>query len=330
MLSLFGCCRPAETQVEGILRSFANRFDNMSNASSIVNRDLQIEPQGFRLCEACAGTDAPDRGRGGVQGVLKVNFPIAHLEVKIVLSVPGSSEQASQACVVQIPCQRPRLRHSSVSALTFLKGEDTVFVQNRGCHPQRGLHVSKVSPNQVTGLLLKWKCGDQDSLHVLLPLVYSELRLAEHPLRGERIDHTLQSTGLVHEAYLRLVKPRSLRIESRGHFLALASQLMREILVDVARSRSAAKRDAGRRLALDEAAALSKSKGLDLRALDDCLNQLSKMNPRQGRIVEGRFFVWVVHRRDLRVSGNLVSYRRTRVVCRSSVVLSGDQEDGTS
>ncbi len=113
--------------------------------------------------------------------------------------------------------------------------------------PQRGLHLPEVSPNQVTELLLKWKCGDQESLHVLLPLVYSELRrLAQHHLRGERADHTLQSTALVHEAYLRLVKPGSLQIESRGHFFALASQIMREILVDHARSRSAAKRDGGK------------------------------------------------------------------------------------
>lgn len=147
------------------------------------------------------------------------------------------------------------------------------------------------SPNQITELLLKWKCGDQNSLHVLLPLVYSELRhLAQHHLRRERVDHTLQSTAPVHEAYLRLVKPGSSRIESQGHFFALASQLMREILVDYARSRSAAKRDAGRRLTLDEAGELSKSKGVDLLALDDALNQLSKMNPRQTKIVELRFF----------------------------------------
>ena len=146
-------------------------------------------------------------------------------------------------------------------------------------------------PNQITELLLKWKSGDQESLHVLLPLVYSELRrLAQHHLRGERSDHTLQSTALVHEAYLRLVKPGSGRFESRGHFFALASQLMREILVDHARIRRAAKRDGGSRLTLDEAAELSEPKGVDLLALNDALNQLSKMSSRQGRIVELRFF----------------------------------------
>ena len=121
--------------------------------------------------------------------------------------------------------------------------------------------------------------------------MYGELcRLARHHLRGERVDHTLQSTALVLEAYLRLVKQGSLRIESRGHFFALASLLMREILVDYARGRSAAKRDAGSRLTLDEAAELSKTKGVDLLALDDAFNQLSEMNPRQSRIVELSFF----------------------------------------
>ena len=155
----------------------------------------------------------------------------------------------------------------------------------------KGGDLSETSPNQVTELLLKWKGGDQESLQALLPLVYSELRrLAQHHLRRERSDHTLQSTALVHEAYLRLVKPGSVRIESRGHFFALASQLMREILVDHARSRKAGKRDGGSRLTLDEAAELSKSKDVDLLALDDALNQLSQMSPRQSRIVELRFF----------------------------------------
>jgi RNA polymerase sigma factor (TIGR02999 family) len=100
----------------------------------------------------------------------------------------------------------------------------------------------------------------------------------------------LQSTALVHEAYLRLVKPGSLQPDSRRHFFALASQLMREILVDHARGRRAAKRDGGSRLTLDEAAELSKSQSVDLLALDDALNQLSEMNSRQSRIVELRFF----------------------------------------
>jgi RNA polymerase sigma factor (TIGR02999 family) len=152
-------------------------------------------------------------------------------------------------------------------------------------------HVPEIPPNQVTDLLLKWKSGDRESLQALLPLVYNELRrLAQLHLRGERSDHTLQSTALVHEAYLRMVNPGSLHIESRGHFFALASRLMREILVDHARSRKAGKRDGGTRLTLDEAAELSNSKAVDLLALDDALNQLSQISPRQSSIVELRFF----------------------------------------
>lgn len=154
-----------------------------------------------------------------------------------------------------------------------------------------GPDLSEVSPKQVTELLLRWKRGDQKSLQDLLPLVYSELRrLAQHHLRGERSDHTLQSTALVHEAYLRLVNPSSSQVESRGHFFALASQLMREVLVDYARSRKAGKRDGGTRLTLDEAGDFSRSKDVDLLALDDALRQLSRISPRQSRIVEMRYF----------------------------------------
>jgi RNA polymerase sigma factor (TIGR02999 family) len=165
------------------------------------------------------------------------------------------------------------------------------LLQKWGLLPRVGPDLSEVSPKQVTELLLRWKRGDQKSLQDLLPLVYSELRrLAQHHLRGERSDHTLQSTALVHEAYLRLVKPSSLQVESRGHFFALASQLMREVLVDYARSRKAGKRDGGTRLTLDEAGDLSQSRDVDLLALDDALNQLSRISPRQSRIVEMRYF----------------------------------------
>ena len=176
--------------------------------------------------------------------------------------------------------------------MTFLEHGDTVFVQNRGWLTLKGGKLlSEISPHQVTDLLQKWKSGDQESLQALLAVAYRELhRLAQHHLRGERPDHTLQSTALVHEAYLRLVKPGSLQLQSRAHFFALASQLMREILVDHARSRNAGKRDGGARLTLDEAAELSKSKGVDLLALDDALNELSRMSARQSRIVELRFF----------------------------------------
>lgn len=150
--------------------------------------------------------------------------------------------------------------------------------------------VSRFESKQVTELLVKWKAGDQEALKFLMPLVYEELhRLAHHYLRAERSDHILQSTALVHEAFLRLVDQEPNRVENRAHFLAIAAQLMRQILVDFARNRRAAKRD-HLKLSLEEAIFLPQTKSLDLIALDDALKELSRLNPRQSRIVELRFF----------------------------------------
>lgn len=150
--------------------------------------------------------------------------------------------------------------------------------------------MSRAESNQVTELLVKWKDGDQEALRVLMPLVYEELRrLAHHYLRAERSDHILQSTALVHEAFLRLVDQEPSRVENRAHFLAIAAQLMRQILVDFARSRRAAKRD-HLQLTLDDAMRLPQAKSLDLIALDEALKGLARLNPRQSRIVELRFF----------------------------------------
>ena len=150
--------------------------------------------------------------------------------------------------------------------------------------------MSQYESNQVTELLGKWKSGDQEALRVLMPLVYKELRrLAHHYLRAERSDHILQSTALVHEAFLRLVDQEPSRVENRAHFLAIAAQLMRQILVDFARSRRAAKRD-HLRLTLDDAVSLPQARNPDLIALDDALKELARLNPRQSRIVELRFF----------------------------------------
>jgi len=124
---------------------------------------------------------------------------------------------------------------------------------------------------------------------VLMPLVYEELRRVAHNyLQGERPDHTLQSTAVVHEAYLRLVEG-AVQFQNRQHFFAVASQLMRQILVDYARRHRALKRDGGYRLALDEALKLP-SKDVDLVNLDDALKELAQMDAQQGRIVELRFF----------------------------------------
>lgn len=151
--------------------------------------------------------------------------------------------------------------------------------------------MQDLSSSRITELLSKWKDGDQQALHDLLPIVYPQLRrLAHQHLRKERSDHTLQSTALVHEAYLRLEKQGVLEFENRSHFLAICSQLMRQILVEYARSRGAAKRDGGIKLDLENIVMAAKSRGTDLIALDDALIELAKLDAQQARIVELRFF----------------------------------------
>ena len=148
------------------------------------------------------------------------------------------------------------------------------------------------SSQPVSELLVRWRGGDQGALEALLPLVYDELRrLAHHHLQAERPNHTLQSTALVHEAYLRLVDQEPLRLDNRAHFFAVASHLMREILVDYARKHVAAKRGANSlTLSLDEAIALPRKRDVNLVALDDALNRLAAMDATQSNIVELRFF----------------------------------------
>jgi len=151
--------------------------------------------------------------------------------------------------------------------------------------------LSSVTSTGVTELLRRWSNGDPAALEALLPIVYGELRrVARGCLASERTDHTLQSTALVHEAYMRLVG-NSVDWQNRAHFFAVAAQLMRRILVDHARRRGAAKRGANPlTLTLDESVALPKAREVDLLALDDALNSLSELDARQSRIVELRFF----------------------------------------
>ena len=148
------------------------------------------------------------------------------------------------------------------------------------------------SPSEVTLLLQGWRNGDRKALDALLPLVYKELhRLAHFQLRKERPGHTLQSAALVHEAYLRLIGLNPPQWESRTHFFAIAAQLMRQILVDYARRHGAAKRGGGGcKLTLEEARVLSREKEVDMVALDDALRALAKIDPRQSKVVELRFF----------------------------------------
>jgi RNA polymerase sigma-70 factor (ECF subfamily) len=148
-----------------------------------------------------------------------------------------------------------------------------------------------LSPNEVTRLLVDWGNGDQAALEELIPLVYDELRrMAGRYMRRETQGHTLQTSALVNEAYLKLVDQKSVKWQNRAHFFGVASQLMRRILVDHARSRSRAKRGGKTRMiSLAGQAVLSKESS-EVIALDEALKQLAEMDPRKGRIVEMKFF----------------------------------------
>jgi len=152
--------------------------------------------------------------------------------------------------------------------------------------------VRTLSAYPVTNLLARWRGGDAAAREALVPLVYDELRrIARRCLAGQKTNHTLQPTALVHEAYLRLAGHDSVSWQNRAHFFAVATQMMRQILVDHARRRAAAKRGGGAvTVALDEEVASKSSVVLDLIALDDAMRQLAELDPRQSQIVELRFF----------------------------------------
>lgn len=153
--------------------------------------------------------------------------------------------------------------------------------------------MSDSRQHDVTQLLLAWQSGSQAALDQLLPYVYDELRrLAAGYLRRERNNHTLQSTALVHEAYMKLVDQRQVHWQNRAHFFAIAAQVIRRILVDHARGVNAKKRGAGAyRLSLDEAPDLANAAaGLDIESLDQALERLAEFDAQQARIVEMRFF----------------------------------------
>ena len=153
--------------------------------------------------------------------------------------------------------------------------------------------LSMSSPGEITGLLKNSRSGDRAALDRLLPLIYDELRgLAASQLRRERPDHTLQATALVHEVYLRLVEQHSVDWRNRAHFFALAAEMMRRILVNHAQQHHAQKRGGhDTKLALDEAISLAgEERPIDWLLLDEALKRLTALDPRQGRIVELRFF----------------------------------------
>jgi RNA polymerase sigma factor (TIGR02999 family) len=144
----------------------------------------------------------------------------------------------------------------------------------------------------VTQLLQDWSQGNQRALEELLPLIYHELRhLAHNFLYRERPGHTLQTTALVHEAYLKLIDQKDARWQNRSHFFAIAAQAMRRILIDSARRHSAEKRGGPQeKLSLDEVPDVSLEPNTKLLALDEALNELAEIDPEQGRIVELRYF----------------------------------------
>ncbi|HEX5080546.1 MAG TPA: sigma-70 family RNA polymerase sigma factor [Blastocatellia bacterium] len=152
--------------------------------------------------------------------------------------------------------------------------------------------MAQPSVQDITRLLVAWGQGDQTALERLMPLVYDELRkLAKRHMNRQRPGHTLQTTALVNEAYMRLIDSSQVQWQNRAHFFAVSAQLMRRILVDFARSRKSLKRGAEARLVtLDDSLEVSSERGADLVALDDALNTLAAMNPRQSQIVELRYF----------------------------------------
>jgi RNA polymerase sigma factor (TIGR02999 family) len=150
----------------------------------------------------------------------------------------------------------------------------------------------KTPSPEITQLLLAWSQGDRSALDQLIPLVHEQLRrLARHYMAQERPGHTLQTTALVNEAYLRLIDASQVQWQNRAHFFAVSAQLMRRVLVDFARSHHQLKRGGeARRVSLDEALVVSEDQGADLVALDDALSALSVLDGRQSQVVELRFF----------------------------------------
>jgi RNA polymerase sigma factor (TIGR02999 family) len=147
-------------------------------------------------------------------------------------------------------------------------------------------------PGEVTQLLIKWGAGDQAAFDELIPVVYEELkRLARRYMGKERFDHTLQTSALINEAYLKLVDSHTVEWQDRKHFFAVAAQIMRHILIDHARSYQYAKRGAGaEKVPLEEAEGIQIDRAEELLALDEALKELEAFDPRKSRITELRFF----------------------------------------
>jgi RNA polymerase sigma factor (TIGR02999 family) len=152
--------------------------------------------------------------------------------------------------------------------------------------------MAQPKTHEVTRLLQAWGQGDDAALEQIIPIVYRELkRIAHRYMAGERQGHTLQTTALVNEAYLKLVDSRQVNWQNRAHFFAICAQLMRRILVDFARSRGYQKRGGGaQQVNLDEECMASQERGRNVLALDDALTALAEVDPRKSKVVELRFF----------------------------------------
>jgi RNA polymerase sigma factor (TIGR02999 family) len=155
-----------------------------------------------------------------------------------------------------------------------------------------GLDMTQPPTHDLTQLLIDWSNGDKTALDKLMPLIHEELRrLAHHYMSRERSGHTLQTTALVNEAYLRLINRKGVHWQNRAHFFAIAAQSMRSILVDHARGLAYAKRGGGaQKIELDEGMSVSKERAAEVVALDEALALLAEIDPQQSRIVELRFF----------------------------------------
>jgi RNA polymerase sigma-70 factor, ECF subfamily len=165
--------------------------------------------------------------------------------------------------------------------------------------------MNQPPPGEITRVLAQLKQGNKAAADDLVPLVYPHLRkLASYYMRRERPDHTLQATGLVHEAFIRILKQENLAWEDRNHFFGVAAGLMRRILVDYARAHRAGKRGGTQRdLPLDEALVFASERSSELIALDDALKLLAEWDPRQSRIVELRFFAGLTEEEIAEVVG---------------------------
>jgi RNA polymerase sigma-70 factor, ECF subfamily len=151
--------------------------------------------------------------------------------------------------------------------------------------------MSQPQPQPVTELIAKWKEGDREALNALVPFIYQELHSLAHRYLGkERSAHTLQTTALVNEAYIRMAQQGPFQTQSRQHLIAITARLMRQILVDYARNHSAGKRGANLQVELLDGFDVAQERGTDIIALDDALTQLSRLDPQQSLLVELRFF----------------------------------------